>query len=108
MTDHGFPQQAYSINNRNNPKVARRFRHTNTNHGLALKSVLRRLAYRGPEKISFRKRSQFCSLFRDELKKSLSLCSFDLSGEYFAETFDIKPRNHGVERDGIRGEIAHG
>ena len=101
MADHGFPQQAHSINNPNNPKVARRFHHANTNRGVALKSVLRRPAYRGPEKISSRKRSQFCCLFRDELKKSLSLRFFILSGEYFAETFDIKPRNHGVERDGI-------
>jgi hypothetical protein len=81
MADHGFPQQAHSTNNRNDPRVARRFRHTNTNRGVALKSVLRRLAYRGPEKTSSRKRSQFCSFFRDELKKSLSLCFFDLSGE---------------------------
>lgn len=74
--------------------------HANTDR-MARRRVLRRLAYGGSEQISSRKRSQFCSLFRDELKKSLSLCFFDLSGEYFAETFDIKTRNHGVERDGI-------
>ena len=53
------------------------------------------------EKVSSRKRSQFCSLFRDELKKSLSLCFLDLSGQYFAEMFDVKPRNHSVEAAGV-------
>jgi hypothetical protein len=96
MADHGFPQQAYKQSEQSEGRTP-----VPPHKYEPLKSVLRRLAYRGPEKISFRKHSQFCSLFRDELKKSLSLCFFDLSGEYFAEAFDIKPRNHGVERDGI-------